>query len=170
MLKAKSPTKPLCTCTVSRKLSLLFLVHLDVHKLTFIASLTVNGGVDSYSMLAPRTCAPIDVYQRYTNTRGSVALTLDKQLEINGNNLGQPCQTFGIHQNLPALKSLYDQGELIFVANAGLLVKPVTSKNYRETPLSLFGHSSMSRETLSDDLYDEFGGTGKKLSVLQFKR
>ena len=34
--------KMYCSATVSRELSLLFLVHLDVHKLTLIASLTVT--------------------------------------------------------------------------------------------------------------------------------
>ena len=41
------------------------------------------------------------------------------------------------------LKSLYDDGKLNFVANAGLLAKPVTTSDYSgETPVQLFAHNA----------------------------
>jgi hypothetical protein len=111
----------------------------------------LSGGLDSYHMLAPHTCAPIDVYERFRIIRGKsdiaegVGLPLTRLLEISANNAAQPCSSFGIHENLPVLKTLYDQGELIFIANAGLLAKPVTAANYNaETPVQLFAHVSSS--------------------------
>jgi len=109
----------------------------------------LSGGLDSYHMLAPHTCAPIDVYERFRIIRGKsdisegVGLPLIRLLEISANNAAQPCSSFGIHESLPILKTLYDQEELIFIANAGLLVKPVTAANYNaETPVQLFAHVS----------------------------
>jgi hypothetical protein len=102
-------------------------------------------------MLAPYTCAPIDVYDRYRTIRGKsdiaegVGLPLTRLLEIPANNAAQPCSSFGINENLPALKTLYDQEDLIFIANAGLLAKPVDFTNYSaETPVQLFAHVSSS--------------------------
>ncbi|KAL7542550.1 hypothetical protein ACHAXR_011864 [Thalassiosira sp. AJA248-18] len=125
------------------------------------------GGLDSYNMLAPHTCSPIDVYERYRISRGKseaaggVGLLLLEMLEIPANNLAQPCTSFGIHQKLPQLKELYDLGKLNFIANAGLLAKPVTVDDYNgETPVQLFAHNAMTLEAKRDDLYNEFGGTG----------
>jgi len=127
----------------------------------------LGGGLDSYNMLAPYSCAPINVYDRYRTIRGKsaiaegVGLPLNRLLEIPANNTAQPCTSFGIHENLPALKSLYDQGKLNFIANAGLLAKPVNVDDYRgETPVQLFAHNAMTNEAKREDLADEFVGTG----------
>lgn len=82
-------------------------------------------------------------------------------LEIEANNPNQPCSSFGIHEELPVLKELYDDGKLVFIANAGLLAKPVTTRNYTEgTPVQLFSHNGMQLETKKDDIADEYSGTG----------
>jgi hypothetical protein len=119
-------------------------------------------------MLAPHTCAPIDVYDRYRTVWGKsdiaagIGLPLTRLLEIQANNANQPCSSFGVHENLTEVKSLYDQGDLIFIANAGLLAKPVTTANYSgETPVQLFAHNSMQYDTARVDLFKEFAGTGK---------
>ena len=100
-------------------------------------------------MLVPHTCAPIDVYDRYRVIRGKsviaegVGLPLTRLLQISANNVAQPCSSFGINENLPFLKNLYDQEDLIFIANAGLLAKSVNVTNYQaETPVALFAHVS----------------------------
>ncbi len=109
----------------------------------------LSGGLDSYHMLVPHTCAPIDVYDRYRVIRGKsviaegVGLPLTRLLQISANNVAQPCSSFGINENLPFLKNLYDQEDLIFIANAGLLAKSVNVTNYQaETPVALFAHVS----------------------------
>ena len=37
---------------------------------------------------------------------------------------------FGIHPDLPYLKTLYDQGDLAFVSNVGSLIEPTTLAQY----------------------------------------
>lgn len=125
------------------------------------------GGLDSYNMLAPYQCAPIDVHARYMAIRGKseiaegVGLPTERLLEIPANNPAQPCSSFGIHENLPTLKSLYDQQKLNFIANAGLMAKPVNVRNYRgETPVQLFAHNAMNLEAKREDLFNELVGTG----------
>jgi len=82
-------------------------------------------------------------------------------LEIDANDPAQPCETFGIHNNLTVLEELYNAGELTFVANAGLLSRPVNTSNYRkEMPTQLFAHNAMTKETKSEDLFDVFAGSG----------
>jgi uncharacterized protein (DUF1501 family) len=127
----------------------------------------LSGGLDSYNMLAPHTCAPIDVYDRYRKIRGKselsegVGLPLSRLLSINANNPEQPCSSFGIHENLPELRDLYNDGKLKFVANAGLMAKPVTTADYRgETPVQLFAHNAMTLEASREDLFDEYAGSG----------
>ena len=119
-------------------------------------------------MLTPHTCAPIDVYDRYRTVRGKsdiaegIGLPLTRLLQIPANNANQPCSSFGVHENLTEIKSLYDQNELIFIANAGLLAKPVTTSTYEgETPVQLFAHNAMAYDTARVDLFKEFAGTGE---------
>lgn len=128
----------------------------------------LSGGLDSYQMLAPHTCAPIDVYNRYRIIRGKTAISegvglpLERLLEIPANNPDQPCSSFGIHESLPILKTLFDEGKLNFIANAGLLAKPVSVENYRgETPVQLFAHNAMSHQTKREDIMNKFAGTGR---------
>jgi uncharacterized protein (DUF1501 family) len=124
------------------------------------------GGMDSFNMLAPHTCAPIDVYERYRTVRGKsglsegIGMPLGRLLEIQA--LNQPCSSFGVHENLPVLKALYDEGRLNFVANAGLLSKPLNVSTYKDEDWrsKLYSHNGMSLETAKEDLFDGFDGTG----------
>ena len=137
----------------------------------------LGGGLDSYNMLAPHTCDfdPIDnktVYERYRTIRGKgefsegVGLPLTRLLEIPANNTNQPCSSFGIHENLPKLWELYNQSSAIFIANAGLMARPVNVDDYRdETPVQLFAHNAMTQEAKREDLFDEFAGTGEYNSL-----
>ena len=133
-----------------------------------IIYLYLGGGCDSFNMLAPYTCSPVDVYERYRAIRGKndiaegVGLPKERLLEIQSNNAEQPCSSFGIHEELTVLKRLYDQQELNFVANAGLLAKPVDVSNYNgETPVRLFAHNTMAWQASRDDLAEEYSGTGE---------
>ena len=118
-------------------------------------------------MLVPYTCAPINVYDKYRQMRGKsdtsegIGLPKDWLLEIQANEAGQPCTSFGIHKKLTVLKKLYDQKDAIFIANAGLLAKPADVSNYSgKTPVQLFAHNAMSLEAKRDDLENEYKGTG----------
>lgn len=77
--------------------------------------------------------------------------------------------SFGIHENLPILEELYNDGKLNFVANAGLMAKPVDVSNYRtETPTQLFAHNAMQLETRRDDLFRLYSGTGAFAFLLRY--
>ena len=131
----------------------------------------MSGGVDSYNMLAPYSCSPIDVYQKYRQVRGQnevaegLGLPLTRLLEIQANAIDQPtqpCSSFGINENLSILKSLFDDDDLNFIANAGLITEPSTVDNYKSNTdkLRLFSHDGMSAATQLVDVHDEFAGTG----------
>lgn len=128
--------------------------------------LYLSGGTDSFHMLAPHTCAPINVYERFRAIRGKnslsegIGLKLEEMLEIDGNNPDQPCSKFGIHPNLPVLQTLYNEGDAAFIANAGLMSEPVDVSNYKNTLAQLFAHNDMQSNTQKVDLFDEFFGTG----------
>ena len=119
-----------------------------------IVYLYLGGGLDSYNMLAPYNCAPIDVHERYMQIRGQsaiaagVGLPKNRLIEVNITETDpsqppQPCTSFGIHENLPKLAELYNSGHLNFFANAGLLAKPVDTTNYSgDTPVQLFAHNA----------------------------
>ena len=91
----------------------------------------LGGGCDSYNLLTPHTCSgePGDtVYDRYRKIRGKrdgvegVGMPKTRVHDILANNIEQPCTHFGIHENLPVLKELYDKGEVNFIANGEIII------------------------------------------------
>ena len=73
----------------------------------------------------------------------------------------QVCSEFGLHPELPAIKALYDNEDLLFFANTGVLSQPVGKDNYHAlTNTQLFAHNHMQRETKRIDPYDKSSGTG----------
>ena len=74
-----------------------------------------NGGLDSFNLIVPHTCASKDLYTEYRSVRGVVALNKNRILQINTSGSNQPCSVFGVHQDLPVLKSLYDTKELVSI-------------------------------------------------------
>lgn len=105
-----------------------------------------NGGCDSYNLLAPHTCTKgRDLYSQYIDLRETIALTRNQTNPIAASD--QICETFGIHKGLPVLKDLYDDGDMLFLANTGVLSSPVTKKTYKAgTKVKLFSHNSMIEE------------------------
>ncbi|KAL7543207.1 hypothetical protein ACHAXR_012486, partial [Thalassiosira sp. AJA248-18] len=126
----------------------------------------LDGGMDSYNMLAPYSCSPIDLYDNYRKVRGQsdiaegIGLPLSRLLEIPANNADQPCQSFGMHEELGVLRDLYMNNELTFIANAGLIPEPLTRDNYQTGKMKLFAHDGMSLGLKLLDIHDEYAGTG----------
>jgi len=97
-----------------------------------------NGGIDSYSMLAPKgTC-----HAQYAEARGPIlAIPPESLLDIDATQgTREACSTFGVHNKFPLAKELHDAGELSFFANMGLLQFPVDKFNYTKTEAILFSH------------------------------
>lgn len=73
-------------------------------------------------MIVPKgDCSPKNMYNEYKNARGPLALSLDKLLDIDATSSGQLCNTWGVHDNLPILKELYDAEDAMFFLNTGIL-------------------------------------------------
>ena len=115
-----------------------------------LVCLFLNGGNDSFNMLVPRQQ---NAYNEYEQVRGGVG---GSGLAIPRANLHQITSTlqnspngagysdFGIHPDLPYLKTLYDQGDLAFVSNVGSLIEPTSLVQYNDgskpKPEGLFSH------------------------------
>ncbi len=84
------------------------------------------------------------MFDEYTNVRGDIALGFDNLHTIDTSSSGQVCDTFGLHESLPFIKSLYDSEELTFLANVGVLQQPVTKSNWRQghSDTRLFAHNT----------------------------
>ena len=118
-----------------------------------------SGGADSYNMLIPHTCEQKDMYQEYLDVRLNVALPKSNLLPIDANN--QICEKFGLHPDLPVIQKLYNEKDLLFFANTGVMTQPVNKLNYYYlTKSQLFAHNSMQQESKRVDPYDVIGGTG----------
>jgi len=113
----------------------------------------LSGGMDSYQLLVPHSgCTGTDMYAQYADIRGSIALPKSSLNQIS--TTGQICSTFGLHPNFPFLRDLYDSGDALFVANAGVMTKDVNADNYRdETITNLFAHNAMRGEIKTLDPY-----------------
>lgn len=82
----------------------------------------LRGGADSWNMLVPKSsCGARDMYADYAAIRSVVALSQDSLLSITVPAGTQPCSTFGMHPALGNFRMLYNQGDLAFIANLGLL-------------------------------------------------
>jgi uncharacterized protein (DUF1501 family) len=57
---------------------------------------------------------------------------------------------------------LYNAGHATLVSNAGLLAQPVDVTNYRGNmgSVQLFAHNDMTSETMKEDIFQEYAGTG----------
>ena len=109
------------------------------------------GGHDSWSMLVPHSNCPLkDMYAEYESVRTSAAIALNNLLEIEVPVDTQPCSTFGVHYKLPNYKQLYDDGDMLFVANIGTLLEPTTAQTIADgsaaLPYDLFSHLTQSRQ------------------------
>ena len=108
--------------------------------------LILNGGNDSYNMLAPAGAE----YANYASVRAGVNLPepgaggRDELIPINPSNT--PGRTFGLHGALPNLAQRFNDGRASFLANVGPLAQPTSITQYQNRsvslPVSLFSHSS----------------------------
>lgn len=131
-----------------------------------VVYLFLDGGFDSYNMLVPHACAGtnnagVSVDKQYIEERGDLALT-DEERTLLIDVDKQPCNKFALHPELSLLKELYDDADLVFFANAGMIENVnMTRMNFEErTTMQLFAHNGMIRETQSMDPKKIIPGTG----------
>jgi len=116
----------------------------------------LGGGNDSNNMLIPLTGTARSHYQGAgtTNTPGRGTLTIPTA-EMHplttvpahitaASPISNYLDTFGLHPQLGSMSSMFNDGELAFVANVGTLTRPgITRANYSTSskPPQLFSHS-----------------------------
>lgn len=141
----------------------------------------LNGGNDSYNMLAPKG----GEYADYSSIRGGVggggiAIAENQLLNING----PANRQFGLHPQLNSdltannsassgngIQGLYSNGRLSFVGNVGSLIQPTNINSYRSQsnlPLGLFSHADLQRHWMTSVPQDRASlkGWGGKMSDL----
>lgn len=121
----------------------------------------MSGGCDSFNLLVPKgLCAVGDQYQEYSNARGSHTIAKTNLDSIS--TTGQNCAEFGVNKEFGLLTDLYNKGEALFVANMGVLSKPMNKHDdwKDETSFQLFAHNTMLHEASTGDPYEVNAGTG----------
>ena len=120
------------------------------------------GGADSYNMLVPHTCTgEKDLYAEYAQVREEIALKKENHRVLQGTTDNQICEKFGVHPQLEAVQGMYDDGDLLFFTNTGVLTKETDKQNYsRDTVTQLFAHNWMQREAQRVDPLKNADGTG----------
>ncbi len=103
------------------------------------------------------------MFSEYQEVRGDIALLKSTLKTISV--ADQVCNTFGIHGELGILQDLYNDGDLAFLANLGVLQQPVGASqkgDYRKlnSKTALFAHNTQQEEINSVDIYDDTAGQG----------
>lgn len=104
-----------------------------------LVCILLAGGNDSFNMLVPRGTSE---HNQYAEVRTDLALSQNELLPINPSNISG--REFGLHPNLPNVQSMFENGNLAFIANAGALVTPTSLTSFKRgesLPLGLYSHS-----------------------------
>ena len=115
-----------------------------------LVCLFLNGGNDSFNMLVPRQQSAYNDYEQVRGGVGGSGLAIPRAnlhqitSSLQNSPAGAGYSDFGIHPDLPYLKTLYDQGDLAFVSNVGSLIEPTSLVQYNDgskpLPEGLFSH------------------------------
>lgn len=111
------------------------------------------GGNDSFNMLIPYAQSEHDEYLKSrggvynaSNNNQALGIARDALLPISDASNGKQ---YGLHPSFANVKTLFDSGELAFVANVGTLMQPVTkaevSARTKPVPPSLYSHNDQQR-------------------------
>ncbi len=128
-----------------------------------VVFVNLEGGMDSYNVLMPHSgCSGTDLYAQYAEIRGELALLKSDLLQIDASTSAQPCSTFGLHPNLGVIQQLYNDGDLAFLANTGVLQQYVTKDNWwkKTSRTSLFAHNTQQDEINYVDILAAQAGRG----------
>lgn len=124
------------------------------------------GGIDSHNTLVP---SDPESYAAYTRARSDLALAKESLLPLNGSLGGK---TYGLHATMKEVQSMYNAGELSFVANVGTLVEPTDLRGFEngssKLPLGLFSHSDqiMHWQTSVPDARAPYGWAGRVADLI----
>ena len=132
-----------------------------------LVCLFFGGGIDSFNMVVPTGQSE---YDEYAQVRRDLALPQNTLLPINPTT--PDGRQYGVHPNMPELQTLFEQGDLAFMANVGTLVEPTNLQQYRSRsvrlPLGLFSHSDQAThwQTSLPDQRTSVGWAGRMADIL----
>lgn len=127
-----------------------------------IVTLFFFGGMDTHNVLVPRESNPN--YDTYIDVRSEgTRIEQDELLVLNDD--------WGVPNTMPILKSLWDDGDLAFIMDAGTLVEPTTREDYllnksRFSPSGLFGHDSQQLTWQAAETKRQTGWTGRTANLI----
>ncbi len=133
-----------------------------------LVCILLAGGNDSFNMLVPRGAGE---YAEYANVRNNLAIPQGSLLPINP--LNPDGKDYGLHPSLPKVQTLFENGDLAFVANIGALVEPTTVAGFKagtnEAPLGLFSHPDQQKHWQTSVPQDRnaLGWGGRLADILQ---
>ncbi|MHB8679797.1 MAG: DUF1501 domain-containing protein [Rudaea sp.] len=121
------------------------------------------GGNDAWNMLVPFDNTRFNTYASSrsgvydpVNNPGGLGLALPTgsqvalQKIVDGNDTNSATNQYFLHPSMPEMTTLFNQGHLAFVVNAGSLVKPITMSDYNSSsanyPAQLFSHADQTNQ------------------------
>jgi uncharacterized protein (DUF1501 family) len=159
---------PLLSTLLNLKLASTVAAQVPTNEYRALVCLFLNGGNDSFNMLAPR--GNDGGYAEYAAIRQDLALPQNALLPINP--LGYTGRQLGVHPGMPELQTLFENGDAAFVANVGTLIQQVTKAEYvagsKPLPLGLFSHSDQIEQwqTSMPDQRSGIGWAGRAADLL----
>jgi uncharacterized protein (DUF1501 family) len=101
----------------------------------------LQGGNDSNNLIVPTVPSE---YGNYSSVRQPMLALPQGALQTLDGYTDPAGHTFGLHPACPELKTLFSEGKLAFLMNAGTLVYPITQAQYKSgglKPPQLFSHA-----------------------------
>jgi len=125
------------------------------------------GGNDANNLIVPLSSSD---YANYAKIRAGLALSQGQLLPVTPKSLNVP---YGFHPKLVEVQSMFNQGQLALLANAGTLVQPTTRDQYIQglanVPQNLYSHADQQQQmqTATLNTFGEVGWGGKLADKIQ---
>ncbi len=125
------------------------------------------GGNDANNLIVPLASSD---YANYAKIRAGLALPQGQLLPVTPKSLGVP---YGFHPKLAEVQTLFNQGQLALMANAGTLVQPITRAQYlngqANVPQNLYSHADQQQQmqTATLNTFGEVGWGGRLADKIQ---
>jgi uncharacterized protein (DUF1501 family) len=147
-----------------------------------IVCVLLSGGLDSYNMLIPggTNAGGDNGFNEYKALRTDLAISDIEDLNVFNapqhvgiRGFSNAYNSFGVHTNMPEMKTLFDAGHLAYMSNIGTLVEPLMSvadyqNSEKKKPLGIYSHSdqSMQWQTSVPQSRDAVGFGGRMADLL----
>jgi uncharacterized protein (DUF1501 family) len=125
------------------------------------------GGNDANNLIVPVSSSD---YANYASIRSGLAIPQGQLLPVQPKSLSVP---YGFHPKLAEVQSLFNQGQLALLANAGTLVQPTTRDQYLQgqaaLPQNLYSHADQQQQmqTATLNTFGDVGWGGKLADKIQ---